>query len=167
MSNEQILLYEDSKSESIVRFICKKRDISEFEQHYCLAPIQRMRFDSINKGVLKYGNGTTIVSELRRIYNNLDNNPVINFSRVLDLFDIEKTPSEIIKETTKCFLSLYDITKESELSKNDWIDLVNGSMKNKHLNTSFFRNEHNEVCSLKPNSIALKNINLRNYQKRK
>ncbi len=170
MSMEQILTYEDSKTQNVMRFICKKRNVDSFELDCCFAPIYRMKLNSseVNSEVLTDGNNTaSLIHELRSIYNNTDNIPVIDFSKVLEMFNNSECSEAIIKESVERLLSMYDIEKDSEMTKEEWTDTVKKASESKASDFYSFSDKRKEAKSLISNTEALKYINLRNYQKRK
>lgn len=170
MSMEQILTYEDTATQNIMRFICKKRNVDSFELDSCFAPIYRMKLNSseVNSKVLTEGNNTTsLIHELRNIYNNTDDIPVIDFSKVLGMFNNCECSKAIIKETVERLLSMYEIEKDSEITKDEWMDTLQKSTESMIYDFHSFSDKWKEARSLTSNTKALKYINLRNYQKRK
>ena len=168
MSTEQILTYEDSSTENILRFICKKRSIFPSEFEHCIEPFYKLsRFIMPHQLLATGKNISDLLNEIRYIYNNNDSMPVIDFTRISSLFNDNKYGRIVLKETVERVLNLYDIEKESETPKKDWFSMINNETNKDNISISRLATKSKEIRSMEGNTKVLTNINLKNYQKSK
>ena len=169
MSQEKILLYEDRENGNIVRYKCRKRNISSFEVECCLSSLYAMKLNSsvVNYNVLKEGKETSdLIRELRMIFDD-ENSSIIDFGNVLGLFNMNKVNPAVIKAPIKSFLGMYEVEKDSECSKKDLLKALEKELSSMFSKPQTLEKEKEALQSIKSNTKALQNINLRNYTKRK
>lgn len=169
MSQEKILLCQDKNNGNIVRYKCVKRDVSSFEVDCLFSTLYGMKLNSseVNSYALRDGATTNdLIHELRTILDD-DQNLIIDFQGVLKLFNIDKVDSSVIETPIRKFLAMYEVKKEGEYSLREWIKMLEERLLSSTCRTSSLKKQKKEVQSIKANTRALQNINLRNYIKRK
>lgn len=168
MSNVKVLLCEDKETGKIIGYRCKKREMEPFETDCYFSSLYGMKLNSsvVNGEALKKGNGTNdLIRELRMILED-EESSVIDFGNVLNLFNMNKVNPCVIREPIKRFLGLYEVEKVSEYVKTEWVDRIKEKISSSRKPLSL-ESEKAALKSITPNTQALENINLRNYEKRK
>lgn len=165
MSKEQILAFEDTKTNNIIRCICKKRSIDPLEFECCIEPIYRLERNGLPSLLAKGTNISDLISELRSIYNNKDEVPVIDFTNLIDMFGNNRYSKSLFSETVSRLLNMYDIEKVSEISKEEWKKAIEGETPIGRCNVFRLLNMEKENRSINANSKTINNLNIKNYQK--
>ena len=168
MYKNKILSYQDKKSGKIIRYICKKRDVSDFEVNYVFSSFYGMKLNSseVNSHALIEGKETKdLISGFRNILED-ENSSVINFNDILGLFNLDEIDFSVIETSIKKFLTLFEVYKESEYSQSEWKKAIDEKIKST-FKIFTLKTQQEELESITANTIVLQNINFRNYQKRK
>lgn len=169
MSQEKILLCQDKNNGNIVRYKCVKRDVSSFEVDCFFSTLYGMKLNSseVNSDALKDGATTNdLINELRFILED-DQSSVINFHDVLGLFNLDSIDPSVFETPIKNFLGMYEVNKDSEYSPVEWRKMVEQNLLSTSYRPLGLQRQKEEIQSIKSNTKALQNINLRNYAKRK
>lgn len=169
MSQVKKLLFEDEKSGKILEYNCKKRrDVTELESNYFFSSLYGMKLNSslVNTDALISGNETKdLIREFKNIFDDNDTR-IIDFNGVIGLFDLKRVDPSVVKAPIKRFLGMYDLEKETEYESQDVISFIEDVTSERR--KLFSLQETKEaISSIKGNTEALRNINLRNYTKRK
>lgn len=169
MSQIKKLLFEDEKSGKIIEYNCTKRcDITNLEVNYFFSSLYGMKLNSslVNTNALRSGNKTKdLIREFRIILND-DSAKVIDFNGVINLFNLKNVDPSVVKIPIKRFLGMYNLEKEAEYEKQDVISFTEGELTQEDSLDSL-EEKRKAIYSIKGNTRALRNINLRNYAKRK
>lgn len=169
MSQIKKLLFEDEKSGKIIEYNCTKRcDITNLEVNYFFSSLYGMKLNSslVNTNALRSGNKTKdLIREFRIILND-DSAKVIDFNGVINLFNLKNVDPSVVKIPIKRFLGMYNLEKEAEYEKQDVISFTEGELIQEDSLDSL-EEKRKAIYSIKGNTRALRNINLRNYAKRK
>ena len=169
MSQIKKLLFEDEKSGKIVEYNCtRRRDVTDLEVDYFFSSLYGMKLNSslVNTTALRSGNETKdLIREFRTILDD-ESTKVIDFNGVIALFNLKSVDQSVVKAPIKKFLGMYNLEKEAEYEKQDITSFTESGLR-KGVNMSSLEEIRQAISSIKGNTRALRNINLRNYAKRK
>lgn len=169
MSQIKKLLFEDEKSGKIVEYNCtRRRDVTDLEVDYFFSSLYGMKLNSslVNTDALRSGNETKdLIREFRTILDD-ESTKVIDFNGVIALFNLKSVDQSVVKAPIKKFLGMYNLEKEAEYEKQDIMSFTESGLR-KSANMSSLEEIRQAISSIKGNTRALRNINLRNYAKRK
>ena len=169
MSQIKKLLFEDEKSGKIVEYNCtRRRDVTDLEVDYFFSSLYGMKLNSslVNTTALRSGNETKdLIREFRTILDD-ESTKVIDFNGVIALFNLKSVDQSVVKAPIKKFLGMYNLEKEAEYEKQDITSITESGLR-KDVNMSSLEEIRQAISSIKGNTRALRNINLRNYAKRK
>ena len=169
MSQIKKLLFEDEKSGKIVEYNCtRRRDVTDLEVDYFFSSLYGMKLNSslVNTDALRSGNETKdLIREFRTILDD-ESTKVIDFNGVIALFNLKSVDQSVVKAPIKKFLGMYNLEKEAEYEKQDIKSFTESGLR-QDVNMSSVEEIRQAISSIKGNTRALRNIDLRNYVKRK
>ncbi len=163
------LLCEDKEHGKIVRYKCAvRKNITPLEIEYSFSSLYGMRLNStmVNTHVLKDGKLTKdLIYELKSIFEDEDSS-IINFSKVLSLFNFPVISSSLIANSIKSLLGLYDVEKVDEYETESWKKMIESRLDGK-VRPLTLQQDKEALESISANTTALQSMNLKNYEKRK